>query len=250
MWFRLVEDRQERHAGRVHRRCRLADDGDAIALRDHRQQRATLNVEAQDREVRASACETLDDVVMHLGSGAAVPDDEGLARQIGPSDARSIGERMARGQRGQKSFAPYWPRMAIGKLGRAGHEGQVQPVGPKPHDAIARRAFGDLDLDAWMPFPVSLKQVGEKAAGYQGMYADAQTALLGARHHAGGPNGVVEMVDAGRHPLDEIPTGFCQPDAARVTLEQQDAEVFLQRLHAGAHARLTDAERVRGVTKI
>lgn len=35
-----------------------------------------------------------------------------------------------------------------------------------------------------------------------------------------------------------------------MTLEQKDAKVFLQRLHAGADARQADAERVRCVTEV
>lgn len=51
------------------------------------------------------------------------------------------------------------------------------------------------------------------------MDAYAQAAVLAARHHASSPDGVVEMVDAGRRPLDEMASGFRQPHASRVALE-------------------------------
>jgi hypothetical protein len=74
--------------------------------------------------------------------------------------------------------------------------------------------------------------------------------LIAARYHAGGPDGMVEMVDAGRHPLGEMPAGFRQPHTARVPLEHDDAKVFLQRLHARADAGLCYAESVRRMAEV
>ena len=157
---------------------------------------------------------------------------------------------MARGQRRQKPFAPYGAGMTIGKLGRARNECKIEPVGAKPHDAIAGCAFGDFHVNAWMLLPVAFDQAGEEAAGDQGVDTDAQPAMLSPRHHAGGPDGMVELFDADRHPLDEMSAGFRQPDAACVTLEQEDANVFLQSLHARADARLTDAHGIRRMAEI
>src|SRR5690606_7433185 len=105
-------------------------------------------------------------------------------------------------------------------------------------------------LDARMLFPELFKKVGEEAAGDQRIDADAQAALLAARHHAGCPYGMVEMSDACRHPLDEMLAGFRQPNAPRVTLEKQDAKVFLQSFYARADTGLRDAERVRCVAEV
>jgi hypothetical protein len=61
---------------------------------------------------------------------------------------------------------------------------------------------------------------------------------------------MVELIDAGRNMLDELPTGLCQPDASRMALEQQNAKVLLQRLHASTNARQADAECVRSVPEV
>ena len=58
------------------------------------------------------------------------------------------------------------------------------------------------------------------------------------------------MPDAGRYPLDEVASGFGQPNATRTTLEQEDAKVFFQRLHAGADAGLCNPECVRCVAEV
>jgi hypothetical protein len=47
-----------------------------------------------------------------------------------------------------------------------------------------------------------------------------------------------------------MPAGFRHPHAPRMALEQENAKVFLQRLHAGADARLTNAKRVGGVAEV
>lgn len=164
--------------------------------------------------------------------------------------ARSLSVRVAGKQRSQESFAPYPSRMTVGKLEGACQECHVKPVDTKLHDAIANGAFGNLDLDPRMLFPVSFEHVGEETTEDQGMDADVQAALLAARHHAGGPDGVAEMVDAGRHSLDEMPAGFCQPDAPRMALEQEDAKAVLQRLHARADAGLRHAECVRSMAAV
>lgn len=61
---------------------------------------------------------------------------------------------------------------------------------------------------------------------------------------------MVQLIDAGRDPLDEVVSGLGQSDAARVTLEQEDAKVLFQRLHAGADAGLRHAERIGRVAKV
>lgn len=55
------------------------------------------------------------------------------------------------------------------------------------------------------------------------MYTDAQAATFPRRCHAGRLHGMVQLIDAGRDPLDEAASGLGQPDAARVTLKQKDA---------------------------
>lgn len=45
----FVQKRQEHHARRSHQRVRVASDRHAVALCDHRQQRAALDRETQDR---------------------------------------------------------------------------------------------------------------------------------------------------------------------------------------------------------
>ncbi|GAB1717526.1 MAG: hypothetical protein NTAFB05_25680 [Nitrobacter sp.] len=109
-------------------------------------------------------------------------------------------------------------------------------VGAKLHHCIARGAFGNLHVDAWVVFPVSLDQSSEEAARDQGMDADAKSATFPMRRHAGRFHGMVELIDADHNKLNEVTAGFRQPNASRMTLEQEDAKVFFQRLHAGTHA--------------
>lgn len=82
------------------------------------------------------------------------------------------------------------------------------------------------------------------------MDTDAKPAAFSGCRHAGGLHRMVELIDAGRDPLHEVASGFGQPDAPRMALEQEDAKVFFQRLHAGADTRLGHAERIGGVAEI
>lgn len=93
---------------------------------------------------------------------------------------------------------------------------QIQLVGSKPHDAIAGRAFGDFDFYARMLLPVAFDQGGEEAAGDKSIDADAKAASFSRCRHAGRFHGMVEVIDARRHMLDEAATGFRQPNASRV----------------------------------
>ncbi len=181
------------------------------------------------------------DMVVDLRASAAIADKEGLAGQIGPCDSRLFGEAVPIRQHRHQRFGPDRASMAVGQIGRAGDKRHVQPVGAKLHDRIAGRAFGHLDLDAGMVFPVLRDQIGKEAAGDQGMDADAQATTFPRRCHAGSFHRMVELIDAGSDALNELASRLGQPDTARMTLEQQDAKVFLQRLHARAHAGLRHA---------
>jgi hypothetical protein len=55
---------------------------------------------------------------------------------------------------------------------------------------------------------------------------------------------MIEMLDADGDFRHEAAAGFRQAHTAMPSLEQQDAKVLLQRLDAGTHARLADAEPV------
>lgn len=68
------------------------------------------------------------------------------------------------------------------------------------------------------------------------MDADAQPAAVPRCRHAGRLHGMVELIDTSRYSLHELSAGVCQPDAPRMTLEQEDTKVLLQRLHAGTDA--------------
>jgi hypothetical protein len=61
---------------------------------------------------------------------------------------------------------------------------------------------------------------------------------------------MVELIDASSDALDEVASGLGQPDAPCVSLEQEDAKIFLQRLHARADAGLRHAERLGGVAEV
>lgn len=84
----------------------------------------------------------------------------------------------------------------------------------------------------------------------QGMDTDTKPAAFSGCRHAGGFHRMVELVNTYGYPLDEMASGLGQPNAARMTLEQEDAEVFFQCLHAGVDAGLCNAERVGGVTEV
>ena len=70
------------------------------------------------------------------------------------------------------------------------------------------------------------------------MDTDAKPAAFSGCRHAGGFHRMVELVNTYGYPLDEMASGLGQPNAACMTLEQEDAEVFFQCLHAGADAGL------------
>ncbi len=61
---------------------------------------------------------------------------------------------------------------------------------------------------------------------------------------------MVELIDARCYLLDEMASGLGQPDAACVTLEQEDSKVLLQSLHARADAGLCNPECVRRVAEV
>ena len=61
---------------------------------------------------------------------------------------------------------------------------------------------------------------------------------------------MVELIDASRFMFDEVAAGFRQPDAPRMTLEQEDAKVILQHFHTNADARLADAERIGSMADV
>src|SRR5690606_13315700 len=120
----------------------------------------------------------------------------------------------------------------------------------KLHNRIAGCTLGDLDRDAGMGFPILTDKFREKAAGDQGMDTDAKPAALSGCRHSGGLYRMIELVDASRYPFDEVSPGFSEPDAACVTLEQEDAKVFFQRFHSRTDAGLRHAERISGVAEV
>lgn len=90
----LIGEGQEDNAGCRQQRRGGPDDGDAEALSDHGQQRAAPHVEAQDRRRGPASGMAQHDMAMNLRAGAAMPNKERLARQIGPCNGRPLGERM------------------------------------------------------------------------------------------------------------------------------------------------------------
>lgn len=99
--------------------------------------------------------------------------------------------------------------MAVGHLGLARDERHVELVSTKLHHRIAGRAFGYLDLNAGMGFPIMTDQLREKAAWDQGMDADAKPATFSLSCHAGGLHRVIELIDTRRDTLHEVPACVC-----------------------------------------
>lgn len=58
-----------------------------------------------------------------------------------------------------------------------------------------------------MVFPILRDQLGEEAAGYQSMDADTQATLSPRCRHACGFHRMVQLINAGRYPLDEVASG-------------------------------------------
>ncbi len=180
----------------------------------------------------------------------AVADEEGFARQIAPSHAVAIGERVIGRQRGQEGFVPDAARVAIGNLGRTSDKGDVELIGAKLEDDVARRALTDLDGNAGMFLTVACKKAVEKAARCQRIDTDADAAEFALRERARRIYGMFELVDADGYVFDEMASGLCEPNAARMTLEKEDAKVFLQRPDSLADAGRADTKDVRGVTEV
>ncbi|MNL71376.1 hypothetical protein D3C87_1965190 [compost metagenome] len=66
------------------------------------------------------------------------------------------------------------------------------------------------------------------------MDADAQAFTFPGSNHAGSLHRVIELIDASSYPLHEVPACVCQPNTARMTLEQHGPKVFFQCFHARA----------------
>lgn len=82
------------------------------------------------------------------------------------------------------------------------------------------------------------------------MQPDPQASFLAARQCTGGFHGMVKLVNTGGNARNEMASGLGQPDATRMTLEQENPKVFLQCLDTCADAWLADAERLGSVAKI
>lgn len=82
------------------------------------------------------------------------------------------------------------------------------------------------------------------------MAGDAETAPFSCRCLAGGFHNMADLIGTGRYPLGKVASGFCQSDAPRLTLEQEDAKASLQRLHERADAGLRRAERLGSMAEI
>ncbi|GLI94258.1 hypothetical protein [Methylocystis echinoides] len=74
--------------------------------------------------------------------------------------------------------------------------------------------------------------------------------MVALREGPGGFDGMLELVDTGGDALDKMPPRFGQPGAAGMALEEENAEVFLQRLDAFADAGRANAEEVRGMAEV
>ncbi len=79
----------------------------------------------------------------------------------------------------------------------------------------------------------------------QGMESDVKLAFLATCRHPGGLDCPVQDAHGVIDLIDEAASGFGQADAARVAVEEDDAEFSLQRLDPRAHTRLTGPERLR-----
>jgi hypothetical protein len=109
-------------------------------------------------------------------------------------------------------------------LGRARDERHVQPAGAKLH-RFTGWAFGDFDFNAGVILAVSADQL-LGSCGDQGMDTDAKPAAFSGCRHAGGLHRMVELIDTGGYPLDEVASGLGQSNTSCMALEQEDAKVF------------------------
>lgn len=133
---------------------------------------------------------------------------ERLLGQIGPCNAHLLGKMMTRRQRRQEWLGPDAAGVAIGQFRRSGYENNIKLVSAKLHNGIAGRAFGHIDLNAGMAFPILRDQLDEEAAGDQGMDTDAKPATFSRRCHACGLHRMVELIDTYGYPLDEMTSGL------------------------------------------
>ncbi|GGE55167.1 hypothetical protein GCM10007276_35220 [Agaricicola taiwanensis] len=91
-----------------------------------------------------------------------------------------------------------------------------------------------------------LQQAVEEAAYHEGMDADAERAIFATRLHSCGLDRMIKNAHRVLDLIDEMASSFRQADAARIAIEQDDAEISFQHSNSGTHARLTDAKRVCG----
>ncbi len=188
-------------------------------------------------------------MVVNLRSGTTRPDEKGLIGQFGPSDTLPRGKRISIRNSHDKRLGPNSTGVATGRVRSTNHECDVELIGAQLGDGLPRRALGDIDLHTGIGLTESADQLGEETMGDEAVDAYAQAAALSQGHHTGRLYSIVEVIDTRRYPFNKKASGFSEPDAACVTFEQEDAKILLQRLDAGADARLANAEGIGGAAE-
>jgi hypothetical protein len=161
---------------------------------------------------------------MNLRAGAAMPDKERLARQIGPCDGRPLGKRCRSGSTATSGS------VHVRREWQSGSSGV-----PATNATSSRSARSCMTASRAVPSVISTSMPGwssryrpiscEEAAGIRA-WIPMRSRPHSPRRHAGGLHRMVELIDAGGYPLDEVASGLGQSDAARMALEQEDAKVF------------------------
>lgn len=94
---------------------------------------------------------------------------------------------------------------------------------------------------ALMKVPETVQEPVEEAVRHKCMNTNAERAMFAACLHTSGLDCAVQRIRCVANLRNEAAPGLCKPNAARVSLEQQNAKLFPKRLHPAADAGLAGA---------
>jgi len=140
--------------------------------------------------------------------------------------------------------------MAVGHFYGPDYEGNVElGFADLTYDLVGT-SLKDVEFDLWMLVSIPAAQIGEEARSDRRQEADRQVTDRAVQNRPCGLDCKIEMANPSGDFRDETAAGVGQTDATMAALEQNNTKILLQRLDPGTHARLADAESIRGVTKI
>lgn len=218
-----------------------------------RQTQSQFNLTQYDREACAHDLECARRGQAGLGEhiGAQIPfaDQQRVVAERLQVDRSFPSERMAGGKNDMEGIAPEFGYIEAGDCHSSRQDGDVQPAIRDGREMIACVTRHNLDLDMGMGTPKAV-QKSEQGFGKEGRgQADLQPAQATLTRLAGLCDRVAQQIERVLYASDEGDACESERRAARVPVEQGDADFVLQPPYAPAKGGLFDAKGVSGLTK-